>query len=408
VADYSTASLAVGAHSITASYQGDANDVAASSSLTETIKQASPSITLTSSADPAAAATSVTFTAAISNGASASPSGTVAFKDGSSVLATVPVPANGVVTYSSAALAFGSHSITAAYSGDADDTASTSNVLNETIDAIPTKTTLAVSASSVNTNQQLTLAASVFSAGSVPITGTVTFQNGSTVLGSSALSNSGTATLSTTLAAGTYNIVAVYSGDAFNAGSTSVPVTVTVNAANDFSMSLSPSSVTMATKQYSTVTLTLTSTDGFTDQLGLGCASLPASVTCNFAKGSVNLAANSTTTVQLTVDTASPLTSGGSAKNVMPGGPSPTVVAAWVFPGSALFGFFWWRSRRKYNALFSVVLLALIAGAAFTITGCGGLTISGAQPGTYTFQVTASGAKTGLDHAVNMTLTVNQ
>jgi hypothetical protein len=63
----------------------------------------------------------------------------------------------------------------------------------------------------------------------------------------------------------------------------------------------------------------------------------------------------------------------------------------------------------RYSSLFSVLLLALIAGAAsFGITGCGGLTINGAAPGTYTFQVTASGAKTGMDHAVNMTLTVKQ
>jgi threonine/homoserine/homoserine lactone efflux protein len=42
------------------------------------------------------------------------------------------------------------------------------------------------------------------------------------------------------------------------------------------------------------------------------------------------------------------------------------------------------------------------------MTGCGGLTISGAQPGTYNFQVTATGVKTGMSHAINVTLTVNQ
>lgn len=53
-------------------------------------------------------------------------------------------------------------------------------------------------------------------------------------------------------------------------------------------------------------------------------------------------------------------------------------------------------------------MVILLSGAAFTITGCGGLTTSGAQPGTYTFQVTADGVKTGMNHSVNVTLTINQ
>jgi large repetitive protein len=181
-----------------------------------------------------------------------------------------------------------------------------------------------------------------------------------------------------------------------------------VTEANNFQMSLNPTSVTMATKQYSTVTLTLASTDGFTDQLGLGCASLPASVTCSFSKDTVTLPANGTATVQLTVDTASPLTSGGSAKNAMPAGPSPTLVAAWIFPGSAVFGLIFWRFRRKYSGLFCALLVTVLSGAAFAITGCGGLTTSGAQPGTYTFQVTADGVKTGMNHSINVTLKINQ
>ncbi len=61
-------------------------------------------------------------------------------------------------------------------------------------------------------------------------TGTVTFVDGETVLGSSALAQ-GTATLDiSTLGAGTHSITAVYSGDASFAASTSPTVQVTVNA----------------------------------------------------------------------------------------------------------------------------------------------------------------------------------
>jgi hypothetical protein len=168
----------------------------------------------------------------------------------------------------------------------------------------------------------------------------------------------------------------------------------------------------MASKQYSTVTLNLSSSDGFTDQLGLGCAKLPASVTCAFSQDTVTLPANGSASVQLTIDTSSPLTSGGQAKNVMPGGGSPQfaatqIAAAWIFPASAIFGLFFWRFRRKHSGVFCLLLVLLLTGAALTITGCSGLTSSGAQPGTYTFQVTAAGVKTGMNHAVNVTLTVN-
>jgi hypothetical protein len=408
IASYSTSTLAVGVHPITASYNGDQDDQKDISAVLNQTVQAHTTILVNSSSNPTLAASQVIFTASVSNGSGAPPTGTVTLKDGANTLITLPLPANDTVTFSTSSLTVGQHSITAVYGGDTDDVPATSAVLVETIQAIPTKTTLGASTSSLNTDQQLSLVASVFSAGTVPITGTVTFQNGTTVIGSTALTASGTATISPTLTAGTYSIVAVYGGDADNASSTSLPVSVTVTEANDFQMSLNPSSVTMATKQYSTVTLTLASTDGFTDDLGLGCASLPASVTCSFSKDTVNLPANGTATIQLTVDTASPLTSGGSAKNVTPGRPSPTLVTAWIFPGSAVFGLFFWRFRRRYSGLFYAAMVILLSSAAFTITGCGGLTTSGAQPGTYTFQVTADGVKTGMNHSVNVTLTINQ
>ena len=62
-------------------------------------------------------------------------------------------------------------------------------------------------------------------------TGTVTFQDGGTVLGSGTLNN-GTATYSTSdLSVGSHFITAVYSGDANFAGSTSPPITHAVKKA---------------------------------------------------------------------------------------------------------------------------------------------------------------------------------
>ena len=407
VAVYSTAALGAGIHPITASYSGDGDNTKSTSAVLSQQVQEHTVIGVVSNSNPALAAASVTFTATIANGTAVPPTGTVTLQDGTTVLATFTLPPSGTVSYSTSSLAVGQHPITAVYGGDTNNTAGTTTVLIENIQAIPTKTTLSASPTSLNTDQTINLAASVFSAGSVPVTGTVTFQSGSTVIGSTALTSSGTAVLTQTLAAGSYNIVATYSGDADNAVSTSIPVPVTVTVANDFQISVNPASVTMATKQNTTVTLTVLSTDGFTDQLGLGCGSLPASMSCNFSNATLNLSPNGTATAQVTIDTASPLTSGGNAKNVMPGGPSTTMVAAWVFPGSALFGLVWWRFRRRYSGLFFTLIVVLLSAAAFSITGCGGLNSTSVAPGTYTIQVSANGVKTGTSHAVQVTVVVN-
>lgn len=79
---------------------------------------------------------SVTFTATVTGSA---PTGTVAFKDGTTVIAgcsTVPV-ASGSATCTSNALPVGARSITAEYAGDAGNTASTSAVFTHTVNPAP-------------------------------------------------------------------------------------------------------------------------------------------------------------------------------------------------------------------------------------------------------------------------------
>jgi hypothetical protein len=81
------------------------------------------------------------------------------------------------------------------------------------------------SLSTVVHGREVTFTASVTGTGA---TGTVTFKDGETILGSSTLSN-GTATYATsTLSAGTHSITAVYGGDGNFAGNTSSDVPLTV------------------------------------------------------------------------------------------------------------------------------------------------------------------------------------
>ena len=90
-----------------------------------------------------------------------------------------------------------------------------------------TSTALSASATSVSLGMPVQLTATVTPAAA---TGNVQFKDGATSLGTAA-SAGGVATLTTTsLAAGSHSITAVYAGDSAYEGSTSAPVTVQVNA----------------------------------------------------------------------------------------------------------------------------------------------------------------------------------
>ena len=90
----------------------------------------SPTTTLTASQNPSLFGGAVTFSATVA-GSGATPTGTVTFKDGSTVLGTATLNASGVAYYGTSALTAGTHSITAVYSGDGSYSASTSSALSQ-------------------------------------------------------------------------------------------------------------------------------------------------------------------------------------------------------------------------------------------------------------------------------------
>ena len=122
-ASLTTSALAVGPHSITASYGGDANFAGStSSSLSQTVGAVSTATALTSSLDPSVFGQQVTFTATVSP--SSGPTGTVQFFDGVTSLGTAAL-SGGTALMTTSALAVGTHFITANYSGNASYTGST-------------------------------------------------------------------------------------------------------------------------------------------------------------------------------------------------------------------------------------------------------------------------------------------
>jgi hypothetical protein len=406
VATYSTATLAVGSYSLTAAYQGDTNNNPSTSSvLPLSVIQATTTTQLTASATTITANTPVLLTATVT-GNGGVPTGEVTFMDGTTNIGGGSLnTTTGVATLSIAALAVGQHSITAVYAGDTDDAGSTSAAITITVTAYSTSTVLAASATQIASNQPLSLLTTTTSTSGMAVTGTITFMNGGTSIGTASIGTNSSASLNVTLPAGSYTITAQYGGDANDLPSTSNAVSVAVGQAVDFSEQLAPASLTIPTKEYGITTITLTSENGFTDTLALGCSSLPFSVTCSFSSNDVTLTANGSASVQLTVDTNSPLIGGGQAKNEMPGRGSG-LLAAFVFPGAAAFGFAFWRFRKRHAVLRVLTILAVLAGTTLLMNGCGGLSLNSAKAGTYVIQVTANGAKTGVSHVANLTVQV--
>jgi len=149
VATFTTSSLSVGSHPVTAVYAGDANfSPSTSNVVTQTVNPTSVPITaptfiaLNSSPNPSAVDQSVLFTATVSSSATGTPTGTVTFLDNGSAISgsATPLTTGGIASYSTSSLSAGLHPITAQYSGNANFAPSMSSVLSQTVGSTSTQT----------------------------------------------------------------------------------------------------------------------------------------------------------------------------------------------------------------------------------------------------------------------------
>ena len=232
---YSTTYSAAGGHAITAVYSGDSNNLTSTSApLTEAIHAlpAATIVSLTSSDSSSLVGQNVTFTATVSSTYGAVPDGElITFKQSSStVLASVAL-SGGVATFSTSALSAGIHTISARYNGDSTFAARNSPGLTQTVAKYATSVTASATPNPAVVKQAITFTATVTSSGPTP-TGTVTFKQGTTALGTATLTG-GVATLTKSISsAGSDSITAVYHGDASSQTGTSTAFTEVVNPAN--------------------------------------------------------------------------------------------------------------------------------------------------------------------------------
>lgn len=231
VATFSTSALSVGAHDITAVYEGsDDFNVSTSGTVSQTVEKATPSISLISFLNPADLGQEVTFRADVSSSFSTLPTGTVFFKDGQTVLGSATL-AGGTVLFSTSTLTAGNHNITAGYDGDGNFKGNISPVLVQEIIGLESAVAVSSSPNPAVFGPPVTIIATVTSpsGAGTPSAGTVTFSEGAIVLGTVSVNAAGVASLARQLQSGEHTITATYNGGPVFAASTSAPHTLTIN-----------------------------------------------------------------------------------------------------------------------------------------------------------------------------------
>jgi Bacterial Ig-like domain (group 3)/FG-GAP-like repeat len=414
-ATFTTTALAAGSHNITAGFAGSTTFFGSvSSTVGVTVGPAVAGIatttTLTPSATTAVSGASITFTATVTPASgTAVPTGTVTFSDSGTAIGTGTLDPTGKATFSITALAIGSHSITASYGGATTPTAfsnSASSTVSVTITNPPiisTTTALTASATTATSGTSITFTAAVTPAsGSATPTGTITFNDGSTALGTGTLDGTGKATLATTaLTVGSHTITAAYGGATAFDASTSTGVAITITATTpDFTLSLSPTSASVA--RGATVGSMLTITGGANQSYTLTCTGAPANSNCSV--GSALALANGNTSATIAVVFNAFVTTTSSLHR------AGNIEAAAVLPfgliGSiALFVF---GRRRSSSSRWSLPLIAVIGMGLLAITGCGGggnkSTTTDPATGTYPLTITVTGG--AISHTATFTVTV--
>jgi hypothetical protein len=223
----SIGTLEPGSHAVTALYSGDTHFAPGSASLTQDVAKVGTSTALAVTPASPTYGDTVVLTATVTPAQAnhGAPTGTVTFRDGSTVLATVPVTApggNATASVSRSDLGAGSHHFVADYSGSAAFAASTSATKDVTV--ARRATSLVADAVLIRLNPLLGINVGVLRAtlttSSGPLPGqTVVFKNGATTACTATTDATGLATctpaltqwLAITLAGG---FTADYAGNA--------------------------------------------------------------------------------------------------------------------------------------------------------------------------------------------------
>ena len=273
-------------------------------------------------------------------------------------------------------------------------------MVNLTINKVAPTVSLQASASTVLAQNPLSFIATISSGYGSP-TGTVTFMDGNSQLGSAPVANGSAVLTTNSLAFGPHTVTAQYSGDT-NFNAQAIPgVTVQVN---DFTLTSSgAASQTVARGATATYAFTFSpaGTSTFASAIGLSVSGLPTGATYTITPQTIAAGATATN-VTLTINVPAQLALLPRIERL-----APITLALLLLPFSG-------RIRRKAGKLsrLAAVLLIVLGGAAAaaSLTGCVG-TISGvpsqvATPQPETFNIVVTGTSGALSHSTGVTLIV--
>jgi hypothetical protein len=266
---------------------------------------------------------------------------------------------------------------------------------------------LTPSAAAINVGDSETLTATVKAAlaNRPTATGTVSFYDGTTLLGTGIV-NDGTSTFSTSaLAVGSHIIKAVYPGDSnFNSAISATTTVLVVTVAPAFTVTPSATTITVTGGSQGIATLNLAANSTFSGAVTLACSGMPANGTCVINPGSVSLAASGRATATLVLGTTA-----DHAELKQPANP-------WEAPASdltlaAVFCFFLRRRKRLHSALRLVILLS-VGGMFIGCSSSGNSKTKSALtvvPGTYSVTIAATPASgsSAAEQTTTVSLTVN-
>ncbi len=223
-ATLSVSTLGVGTQSIKAAYQGGSGFASSkSAALKQVVNAATTTTALASSEVPGHVDQTIIYTATVTTQYGGAATGTVTFGDGGATIATVALTGN-AAAYATSYTAVGTHSITATYSGDGNNSGSESSVLTEKIfkepnEPLPSTTTVASSGTPSFVAQPVTFTAIVTSSyGAIPDGELVTFFDDpdhtvKTEIGTGTTTGGVATFTSSSLAPKGHVITATYAGD---------------------------------------------------------------------------------------------------------------------------------------------------------------------------------------------------
>jgi hypothetical protein len=285
-----------------------------------------------------------------------------------------------------------------------------------------TQTTLAAETNDLNGGTQATLSVTVIGQDGQPATGAVVLEDQGKPVAGVALNSEGRATSVLTLLPGEHELSAAYEGDTTHQTSVSQisVVRATTGTTPDFSIAVSPATLSLKQGQSGTVTASLTPVNASSLTapmfVTLSCSGLPDQSSCTFSPENLEILPNATAALASNIDLA---TAAGSTTRLEQPQKANSNRVAWaiLLPGTlGLAGLAFGVRRRRWLSRFSLLgLVALVA--VLGTTACSPLyNYHNHGPphnlptpaGSYTITVTAQSSNgiTATTHSTTLVLTV--